>query len=334
MLASNIEISWTAVQRFQQHVAAACALPWSTPNDGIVNLVLPALRNVLDAPRHLWSSGPSRRSVLVGTLFVPVIIDFGNELKRHDHPTQRQLLDVLHVTMHKQDTRPVELAALGALQTVADYAAAVDRSTENRLLALRVISTALSRMEAQSLLRISPPIFSAVSRAMVGQLTENGDTAIAESCRTLLKTMIRLFGRSGMFVQVFKVDSVNAQWGQSNSSLLHKSLQLMTSGDDGATILDTLFGDIAEVLKRDPDALQHMLDSLQTFTTVNEIEISEDAAENFGLLLSRVTKHITELDEADFRPDSLLNVCRHLLDRIPPVSIPVSIKTMCHGGEG
>jgi hypothetical protein len=94
--------------------------------------------------------------------------------------------------------------------------------------------------------------------------------------------------------------------------------------ESGTTILDTIFADLADVLKRDPNALQHVLDSLAGFVTTLESELSESASENFSILLTRVSKHIAEWDAGAFAPESLLNACRYLLDRVPPASVEVS----------
>ena len=325
MLASGIHIPWTTAQRFQQHVAAACALPWSTPSEGIVNLILPALRQALDASHHLTSGGQNKRQVLVGSLFVPVVIDFGNELRKHDFLTQRCLLDLLHVTLYKQETKTVELAVLGTLQTVADYVS-TPVSTENRLLALRILQIAIARVDHKSLVRVSPPIFTSVSKAFVGELTDNGDSSIVESSRTLLRSMIKIFGQSGMFIQIFKVDSVNGQWSQDKSSL-KEALKLLVSADGGSSILDSLFADAAEVLKRDPDGLHHMLAAMVEFLAINDTELSEDAAEHLGMLIARVIKHVAESDSATFDPDHLLSICRHCLDKLPSVSTHVRVQS-------
>lgn len=42
-----------------------------------------------------------KKTVLVGSLFVPVVIDFAQELKKYDVAVQRILLDILMVTFFK-----------------------------------------------------------------------------------------------------------------------------------------------------------------------------------------------------------------------------------------
>jgi hypothetical protein len=322
MLSTGIEISWPMAQRLQQHVAAACALPWPVPNEGIVNLVLPALRQVLDSSQRISTSGQGKKSVLVGALFVPVVIDFGNELRKHDFLTQRCLLDILMVTLYKQDVKVVELAALGTLQTIADYVA-LPGSTENRLLAIQILQTAVSRIDIHSFLRVSPSIFTVILTAYIEQIIESGDPAIIDQCRNLLRVMIKTFGRLGLFVQVFKNDSMNSSWSHSKSQTMFALRRLMME-ETGTTILDSIFADLADTLKRDHNALQHVLDSLATFVAGLEIELSEAASDNFSSLLNRVCKHVAEWDVGAFAPGSMLDTCRYLLDHVPPASVEVS----------
>ena len=328
MLASGIEISWAMAQRIQQHVAAACALPWPVPSEAIVALILPALRQVLDSSQRL-STGNSKKSVLVGALFVPVVINFGNELRKHDYLTQRCLLDILMVTFYKQDVKVVELAELGTLQTVADFVA-LSGSTENRLLAIQILQTAISRIDTHSFLRVSPSIFAVIATAYIEQLVQNGDSAIVEQCRSLLRTMIRSFGHLGLFIQVFKNDSMNHSWtnAKSQTSL---ALQTLVTEETGTTILDTIFTDLADVLKKDPSGLQHVLDSLAGFVAKLESDLSEAASDHFNTMLTRVSKHIAEWDAGSFAPESILATCRSLLDRVPPASVEVSRSTAWKG---
>jgi hypothetical protein len=317
MLAAGVAIPWVVAQKFQQHVAAACALPWPTPNDGIVNLVLPSLRRVLDSAQRLSTSG--QKSILVGSLFVPVVVDFGNELRKHDHMTQRCLLDILMVTFFKQEVRTVELAALGTLQTVADFVA-LPGSTENRLLALQIIQTAHSRMDDHSLLRVSPSIFTVIAGAYIDQVSDDGDSAIIEHCRNVLRSLIKSFGHSGLFIQVFKIDSVNASWSHTTKSSTCRALQSLILEEAGTTIIDSIFADLAELTKRDASALHAVLDSLAGFTAMLDVEVPERAAESFGLFLNRVTKHVAEWEASQFRPDPLLVACRYVLDRADPIA--------------
>lgn len=115
MLAAGIPISYTAAQRFQQHVAAICARPWAEPAVDMATVVLPALRDVLDSPEEVAVSATQsveakkRKTALVGSLFVPAVIDFANILEDQDVLTQRNILDILLTTYHK--VRSVNAAA-------------------------------------------------------------------------------------------------------------------------------------------------------------------------------------------------------------------------------
>lgn len=156
MLSTGISIPWLNAQRFQQYVASACALPWTFSSETITTLLLPALRNVLDCSNHLVIGPPqSKKTALVGSIFVPVIIDFARELDRHDFLTQRCLLDIFMVTFFKQDVRSVELSAISAMRNIADFAAARG-SVENRLLAIQIIQTAVSRLSKEMVTRAVP----------------------------------------------------------------------------------------------------------------------------------------------------------------------------------
>ena len=160
MLATGIETTWDTAQRFQQHVARACELPWVQADDAVVGLILPALRSVLDSSHSLKLgnqsvNAKSKDSTLIGTMFVPIVIDMGSQIEQHDTLAQRVLLDLIMVIFFKQSTRNVELAALGAMQTLADFVETAD-CVESRLLAIQILQTAMTRVERDSLARVVP----------------------------------------------------------------------------------------------------------------------------------------------------------------------------------
>ena len=164
MLAAGIDIAWTFAQRFQQHVADSMALLWTHPMDDRALLALPALRSALDSTHRisvgaqpLDSSNKPRKTALVGALFVPIAIDFGRELleKHHDYITKRLILDILNIVFFKHNTRNVELAALGALQSIAEFCRD-GRKDENRLYGISILQMALGRLEKDSLVRVIP----------------------------------------------------------------------------------------------------------------------------------------------------------------------------------
>lgn len=175
MLATGIDIHWAAAQRFQGHVAQTLTSLASYPGEPVSTLVLPALRAALDSP-HRISVGAqavdsrSKKTALVGALVVPVIIDLASDLYVYNFSTQRALLDIMYATFFKQSTRTVELGALGALQSLAEYVertgkAAFGRagpeeeregSGENRLLAIGILQLAITRVDKDSLVRAIP----------------------------------------------------------------------------------------------------------------------------------------------------------------------------------
>lgn len=160
MIASGVEIPWITAQHFQQHIGRAVAVPWDQPYAPLTTLILPALRSVTDST-HRLSIGPltldgkAKKTALVGALFVPIVVEFGRELLLHDETVQRKILDILHAVFFKQNTRTVELAALGALQSVAEVVKDGE-NVENRLLALQILHTAVNRVAKDSLVRAVP----------------------------------------------------------------------------------------------------------------------------------------------------------------------------------
>lgn len=103
MLAAGVPCEWAMLQRFQQFAAAACDLPWSSPCDAITSIMLPALKNILDSPRRISTTQDEvgRRTALVGSLFVPVVIKFATVLHEWDFVVQRYILDILLVVFFK-----------------------------------------------------------------------------------------------------------------------------------------------------------------------------------------------------------------------------------------
>ena len=105
MLANGVEVDWLMAQRFQQHVASACALPWPEYSDGLTHLILPGLRAVLDSSCRIQVGGAvsskSRKTELVGAAFVPVILPLAPLLTALDQAGQKYLLDALMITFFK-----------------------------------------------------------------------------------------------------------------------------------------------------------------------------------------------------------------------------------------
>jgi len=161
MMATGVEIPWSSAQRIQAHVSQSLSLPLRNISfDPVCTLVLPMLRSVLDSPKHLTIGSQSvesrtKKTALVGALFVPLVIELARDLGKYDFSTQRTVLDIMYTTFFKQSTRNVELSALGALQSIADFVSQ-DGSVENRLLGLGILQTAMGRVERDSLVRAVP----------------------------------------------------------------------------------------------------------------------------------------------------------------------------------
>ena len=86
---------------------------------------------------------------------MPVATDLAHDLGKHDFLSEKCILDILMVIFFKQDVLPVELAALSALQSLAEFAH-VKGSAENRLLAIQVLQMTVSRLGKDSMSRAVP----------------------------------------------------------------------------------------------------------------------------------------------------------------------------------
>ncbi|KAK8858838.1 hypothetical protein IAR55_003068 [Kwoniella newhampshirensis] len=330
MLASSVPVIWMAAQRFQQHVASFCVFPWSNPIDGITAVLLPSLRSALDSPVRILITGQTfgskvKKTVLIGSLFVPVVVEFGNELEKHDFLTQRVILDILMITFFKQNVRPVELAALSALQTLAEFVNKCE-CVENRLLALQILQTAVIRMDRESVIRAIPSVFGTIATVLVKETeTEYPDSAVIEQSRTFLRTIVKSFGRSGLFLQLFRNDAVTSQQREGQSKL-GKALQLLheaekpVEGSIQPTLFDNVFQELSEMLKRGRQTVEQVLSSLCHATATLQVELSEDAAQNFGAFIVRLSKHVAEWDAIEFEPNPALKTCASVLNLVDPWS--------------
>lgn len=109
MLSAGVACDWMSLQRFQQHLAAACALPWPADSETITGIILPALKQNLDATARIpinanQTTARQPKTILIGSLFVPVVTEFATELKKYDFLTQRYILDILLVVFFKVGT--------------------------------------------------------------------------------------------------------------------------------------------------------------------------------------------------------------------------------------
>nr|XP_019045323.1 hypothetical protein I302_05712 [Kwoniella bestiolae CBS 10118]OCF24253.1 hypothetical protein I302_05712 [Kwoniella bestiolae CBS 10118] len=314
MLSSGVPVSWMTAQRFQQHVASCLSLPWTNPIEGITSLVLPSVRSALDSSARITISGQTfeskaKKSALVGALFVPTIIDLGGELGKFEYLTQRTLLDILMVTFFKQNTRTVELAALSALQTLAQFVATTE-CAENRLLALQILQTAPVRMDRESVIRAVPSVFVTIAGVLVKENeAEHADSAVLEQSELLMENPICSFGRSGLFIQLFRIDD-SASTKPHEASSLGKALQLLHATEKNVegqpTIFDSVFHNLSDVLKRGRQTIDQVLASLCRFSESLQVELSEDVALKY--------------DHQEFDPNPALKSCAAVLDLVQPMA--------------
>ncbi|WVF68781.1 hypothetical protein IAT40_003553 [Kwoniella sp. CBS 6097] len=326
MLSVGVPISWSAAQRFQRHVASCLALPWSNPIEAITALVLPSVRDAIDSSARIAISGQTfdnkaKKMTLVGSIFVSIVVDLAGQLEKHNYLTQRTLLDILMVTFFKQNVRPIELSALSALQVIAQFVATTE-CAENRLLALQILQTAVGRMERESVVRAVPSVFATIAAVLVKESeTDYADSSVLEQSRVFLRSIVKSFGRSGLFVQLFRIDETAASHTHEPSSL-GRALQILHSSDKSAdslgkpTLFDNVFYNLSDVLKRGRQTLEQVLGSLCRFAESIRVELSDDAAQNFGVFMVRLGKHVAEWDSHEFDPNPILRTCAALLDLV------------------
>ncbi|WVR06582.1 hypothetical protein IAU60_003614 [Kwoniella sp. DSM 27419] len=328
LLAAGVPISWTVAQRFQQHVASSLSTPWAAPVESLTAMVLPALRAALDSSSRITISGQSfesktKRTTLVGALFVPVIMDLAGELAKRDFLTQKVLLDALMVTFFKQNVRPVELAALSTLQTLALFVVN-EPCAENRLLALQILQTALVKMDRDNIARTIPSAFAAIAGALVKESDlEYGDPLVVEQCRVFLYDIIKSFGKSGLFLQLFRLDFTTLPGGPVCLATAMASIQTWAafSGEaDRAAFFDNVFLNLSDVFKRGKDVLDHVLGALCLFTQALHVDLTEEAALSFGGFIVRLSKHVAEWNANEFDPNAILETCAFALGLVPPSS--------------
>lgn len=139
-----------------------------------MSTVLPALRDVLDSAKQVKVSatqsteiGNKKKVALVGSLFVPAVIEFAGVLADKPVLAQRYILDILLIVFYKvcrcsrrelikkQNVISVLHPAMNALQNVAIFIEKSD-CADNRILALAVVQAALDKMRREDLARIMP----------------------------------------------------------------------------------------------------------------------------------------------------------------------------------
>ncbi|OCF37304.1 hypothetical protein I316_01213 [Kwoniella heveanensis BCC8398] len=315
MLSAGVPISWSAAQRFQQHVASCLASPWPNPVEGVTALVLPSIRDAIDSSARVTISGQTfdsktKKTTLVGSIFVYTVVDLASQLEKHDYLTQRTLLDILMVTFFKQNVRPIELSALSALQVIAQFVATTE-CAENRLLALQILQTAVARMERESVIRAVPSVFATIASVLVKESeTDHADSSVLEQSRVFMRSIVKSFGRSGLFLQLFRIDET-ATSHSIESSTLGRALQLLHASDKSnaelgrPTLFDNVFYNLIDVLKRGRQTLEQVLGSLCRLSESLRVELSEDAAQS---------------ECTPFDPNPILKTCAALLDLVQPTS--------------
>lgn len=167
-------------------------------------------------------------------------------------------------------------------------------------------------------------IFGTTASVLVKETDEEGDSILIEQCRLFLRVAIKTFGRSKLFVQLFKNDSVHAA-SATDGDTLGRALRILRSTErpsaDGtvrSSIVDLAVNDLPDVLKRGRQTVEQVLESFDRFAAEIEGEISEDASIAFGSFVNRLGKHIAEWDAHEFDPNPFLRACAAILALSPP----------------
>lgn len=174
-----------------------------------------------------------RKTITVGSLFVPIVVEFANGLEMEEVLVQRYVLDILLVVYYKHNVQPVELQALGTLQTLATFAANRLQSIENRLLAVQILNTAENHMTKDRFSRVLPALFVLVAD-IIAKESSGGDSALVDASRGFLEASIESYGDAGLFLQVLKTDGQKSK-GDNASEALGKALQIASreQAEDG-----------------------------------------------------------------------------------------------------
>jgi hypothetical protein len=157
-----------------------------------------------------------------------------------------------------------------------------------------------------------------MATVLVRETEDDGDSAIIEQTRIFLRTAVKTFGRSRLFIQLFKNDA--AHTSPPKSGYLSKALHMLrAAGRAGAngtvklSVVDLAINDLADVLKRDRGTVEQVLLSFKRFASALEDEISEDAVLHYGAFVTRLGKHVAEWHAHEFDPNPVLCSCACLL---------------------
>jgi len=168
-------------------------------------------------------------------------------------------------------------------------------------------------------------IFALVGEVLVRETEEEGDTAIIEQSRILLRTIIKTFGRSRLFLQLFKNDAIAGKSYTKNS--LGKALQMLREterpGADGTinlSVLDLAIADLPDVFKKGRQTIEQVLQSFERCVSVIKGEVSEEAITHFGAFATRLGKHVAEWNANEFDANPALLSCASLIELAPAQS--------------
>ncbi|GMK53787.1 hypothetical protein CspeluHIS016_0103730 [Cutaneotrichosporon spelunceum] len=321
MLAAGVPCEWAVLQRFQQFAAAACDLPWLTPCDSITSIMLPALKNILDSPRHISTTQieDGKRMALVGSLFVPVVIKFASVLHEWDFVVERHILDILLVVFFKHNVQAVQLQAIDALRATADYVSNVTNA-QNGVLAIQVLRTAQERMSKSKFSHAVPQLFVSVAWS----ITRPGrDTAFIDSCRTFMQESLLEFGEAGLLLHVLRTQTDEAARHKPALTYLGEAVQLVDqdSKDSMKNWIDQLFHKLPDMLREHRKVIAKTTHPLLNFVSTLKGDLSEESVQDFGTFISRLTRLASEwdssADSSSFDPNPVIETCAHVLKLAP-----------------
>ncbi|BEJ14085.1 hypothetical protein CspHIS471_0312590 [Cutaneotrichosporon sp. HIS471] len=322
MLAAGVPCEWAVLQRFQQFAAAACDLPWLTPCDAITSIMLPALKNILDSSRHISTThdGEGKRTALVGSLFVPVVIKFATVLQEWDFVVERHILDILLVVFFKHNVQAVQLQAADALRATAHYVSNATNA-QNGILAIQVLRTAQERMNKFKFsTNFVPQLFVSVAWS----ITRPGkDAAFIDSCRSLLQESLSEFGKAGLLLHVLRTQTDQAPGHDHTHKYLGEAVQLAAQDSEDSMQLwvDQLFRKLPDMLREHRKVIEKTIHPLANFVSTLKGNLSEESSQEFGTFISRLARLVSEWDlpwdSPSFDPNPVIEMCAHVLKLTP-----------------
>ncbi|CAK9780474.1 hypothetical protein CC85DRAFT_283464 [Cutaneotrichosporon oleaginosum] len=315
MLAAGVPCEWTVLQRFQQFAAAACDLPWPSPCDAITLILLPALKNILDSSRRISATqdADEKKTVLVGSLFVPVVIKFATVLHDWDFVVQRHILDILLVVFFKHNVRSVQLHTEDALRATSYYASTATNA-QNGILAIQVLRTAQERMDRNKFSHVVPQLFINVAWTVI---RPGGDTELVDSGLSFMQEAMSEFGSAGLLLHVLRMQS---DQGRDRPTYLGEAIQMAgrESEDTMQEWLNQLFRYLPDVLREPRKIITQTALPLANLIKSLKCKLSEESILEFGAFISRLGKLAGEWDSPrDFDPNPVIQTCAHVLKLAP-----------------